>query len=84
MIIFYKNGWNIYIGVTVIMSADMPDDENITSQEFDEENSLKCDMSGEENGLDSDMSDKKIKIWEKIICLNKQASLASLLLLFQV
>ena len=37
------------------MSADMSDDENITSQEFDEENSLKYDMSGEENGLDSDM-----------------------------
>uniref|UniRef100_A0A2N9IWU0 DDE Tnp4 domain-containing protein n=1 Tax=Fagus sylvatica TaxID=28930 RepID=A0A2N9IWU0_FAGSY len=38
------------------MSADMSDDENITSQEFDEENFLECDMFGEENGLDSDMS----------------------------
>uniref|UniRef100_A0A2N9G2Z7 Myb/SANT-like domain-containing protein n=1 Tax=Fagus sylvatica TaxID=28930 RepID=A0A2N9G2Z7_FAGSY len=28
-------------------------------QEFDEENSLECDMSGEENGLDSDMSDEE-------------------------
>ena len=37
------------------MSTNMSDDENITSQEFDEENSLKYDMSGEENGLDSDM-----------------------------
>jgi hypothetical protein len=41
------------------MSADMSDDENITSQEFDAENSLECDMSGEENGLDSDMSDEE-------------------------
>jgi hypothetical protein len=40
------------------MSADMSDDENITSQEFDEENSLESDMSGEENELDSDMSDE--------------------------
>jgi hypothetical protein len=41
------------------MSADISDDENITSQEFDKENSLECDMFGEENGLDSDMSDKE-------------------------
>ena len=37
------------------MSTNMSDDENITSQEFDEENSLKYDMSREENGLDFDM-----------------------------
>ena len=41
------------------MSVDMSDDENVTSQEFDEENSLECDMSGEENGLDFDMSDEE-------------------------
>jgi hypothetical protein len=37
----------------------MFDDENITSQEFDEENSFECDMTGEENGLDYDMSDEE-------------------------
>ena len=37
----------------------MSDDENITSQEFDEENSLESDVSGEENELDSDMSDEE-------------------------
>jgi hypothetical protein len=59
------------------MSADMSDDENITSQEFDEENSLKCDMSGEENGLDSDMSDEKNKNLGKNH-MSYQASLTSL------
>ncbi len=59
MIIFYKHGWNIYTGVTIIMSVDMSDDENVTSLEFDEENSLECDMSGEENGLDFDMSNEE-------------------------
>uniref|UniRef100_A0A2N9HR41 Myb/SANT-like domain-containing protein n=1 Tax=Fagus sylvatica TaxID=28930 RepID=A0A2N9HR41_FAGSY len=33
--------------------------ELLDTQEFDEENSLECDMSGEENGLDSDMSDEE-------------------------
>ena len=40
------------------MSVNMSDNENITSQEFDEENSLESEVSGEENELDSDMSDE--------------------------
>ena len=44
------------------MSVDMSDNENITSQEFDEENSLECDMSSEENGLDFDMSGEESEL----------------------
>ena len=40
----------------------MSDNENITSQEFDEENSLECDMSSEENGLDFDMSGEESEL----------------------
>ena len=59
------------------MFADMSDDENITSQEFDEENSLECDMSGEENGLDSDMFDEENQNLRENY-MSYQASLTSL------